>query len=62
MNKWRALHNPAASGKAKHPGVVNKGLARTVRELKREQAAERNAETPHDRTRAHRTGRCECES
>lgn len=61
MSAWRTLHNPTATGNSKHPGTVNKGLARINRQLKRAEAEARNAMTPHDRTRAHRENRCECE-
>lgn len=62
MSAWRTLHNAAASGNSKHPGTANKGLGRTLKQLKRAEAEERNSKTPHNRTRAHRVGRCECES
>jgi hypothetical protein len=39
-------------------GRKNKGVMRTDREVKRIEADERNARTPHIRTRAHREGRC----
>jgi hypothetical protein len=31
------------------------------RDMKREEAAERQANVEHDRTKAHRFGHCECE-
>lgn len=41
-----------------YTGKQYPGAARTIRELKRREAGERNANTPHEKTRAHREGRC----
>lgn len=54
MNRWSKIHTPGSKG-------ANRGLSRQVAELKRTEAEARNAATPHDRTRAHRLGRCDCE-
>jgi hypothetical protein len=39
-------------------GVSSVGMARLARELRRVEAEERNAKTPHRLTRAHREGFC----
>lgn len=41
-------------------GPQPKGAARTRRAERREDAEHRNAETPHNRTKAHRLGKCDC--
>jgi hypothetical protein len=42
-------------------GSHGKGFMRVVREEKRKEAEERQSRTKHDRTKAHRLGRCDCE-
>lgn len=42
-------------------GKQGKGAQRTRKEVLRAEAEERAATTPHDRTRVHRLGKCECE-
>lgn len=54
MSRW---DDPQILARARQLGGR---VARAVAEAKRAEAAERNARTPHDRTRAHREGRCPC--
>jgi hypothetical protein len=37
-----------------------RGALRELRRRRRAEAEERNAQTPHERTRRHRLGRCDC--
>lgn len=41
-------------------GKCGKGYSRTLRESKRAEAQERNKNTPHERTKAHRLSKCDC--
>jgi hypothetical protein len=41
-------------------GKQFKGIARIMRDVKRAEAEARNANTPHENTKAHRLDRCDC--
>lgn len=43
-----------------YAGPMGRGYARLLRQEKRKEAEARNARTPHDRTKAHRLGKCDC--
>lgn len=60
MNRWSEIHNPAGSGSKERGAGTNQGLRRTLANLKRNEAEFRNSQTPHEKTRAHRLGYCEC--
>lgn len=41
-------------------GKQYKNAMRDIREAKHLEAIHRNSHTPHERTKAHRLGKCEC--
>lgn len=54
----------SGSYRERHPkiftGAPNRGVARLLKEVKRTEAEDRNARTPHSRTKKHRLGTCGC--
>lgn len=53
QNKGTGFHKNPLNGQSQGPGTSHKGISREIRAAKREEAEERNADTPFDRKRSY---------
>lgn len=58
MGRFSGSYSEIPKSRGPYGGI--RGVLHMYRQWKRAEAEERNARTPHDRTKAHRLKRCSC--